>query len=66
MRKKELSEREKQFEDAKRYIENVEGGIDAVKKKTFTNRKTKDIRIDVEVLAGIAFISLIILIIKFS
>ena len=64
--KKELSAREKQFEDAKRYIENVEGGIDAVKKKTFRNRKTKDIRVDVEVLAGTAFISfLIILIIKF-
>ncbi len=53
---KEFKKRAQQFEQAERYIENVEGGIDAVKKKTFRNRKTKDVRVDIEVLAGTAFI----------
>ena len=63
--KKERSIREKQYEDARRYIENVDGGIDAVKKKTFRNRKTKDVRIDIEVLAGRAFLLLLIGILLF-
>lgn len=54
--KKEKELREKPYRDAQRYIENVDGGIDAIKKKTFRNRKTKDVRIDIEVLAGSAFL----------
>lgn len=61
MTKKELALRERQFDDAKRYIENVEGGVDATKKKTFRNRKTKDVRVDIEVLAGTAFLSIIVI-----
>ncbi len=57
--KKEKELRKKPYEDAQRYIENVNGGIDAVKKKTFRNRKTKDVRIDIEVLAGSAFLLLL-------
>ena len=57
--KKERAAREKQYEDAKRYIENIKGGVDAVKKKTFRNRKTKDVRIDIEILAGTAFLLLL-------
>lgn len=59
MTKSELKLREKQFDDAERYIENIEGGIDATKKKTFRNRKTKDVRVDIEVLAGRAFMSVL-------
>lgn len=60
--KKEKKERIKQYEDAKRYIENVKGGVDATVKKTFRNRKTKDTRIDIEILAGTAFIIALLLI----
>lgn len=59
--KKEREIRTQQFEEAKRYIENVDGGIDAVKKKTFRNRKTRDVRVDIEVLGGTAFLSIIVL-----
>lgn len=59
MTKKELQLRERQFDDAERYIENAEGGLDAVKKKTFRNRKTKDVRVDIEILSGIAFLSIV-------
>jgi hypothetical protein len=58
--RKELASREKPLKDALRYINNVEGGLDAVKKKTFRNRKTKDVRIDLEVLGGVAFISVLL------
>ncbi|MCB0652324.1 MAG: hypothetical protein KDC85_13695 [Saprospiraceae bacterium] len=61
LNKKFFLEREEQFEDAKRYIENIDGGIDAIKKKTFRNRKTKDSRIDIEVLEGTAFITILLI-----
>ena len=60
---KERKIRAQQFEDAKRYIENVSGGIDAVKKKTFLNRRTKDVRVDIEVLGGTAFVSILVMLI---
>lgn len=56
---KERDIREKPYEDAKRYVENVDGGIDAVVKKSFKNRRTKDVRIDVEVLGGTAFLMIL-------
>lgn len=61
--KKEKAQREKQYESAQRYVENVNGGIDAIVKKTFRNRKTKDVRIDIEVLGGTAFLTILLLII---
>ena len=62
--KKEKKVRENQIAQAKRYIENTEGGLDAVKKKTFRNRKTKDTRVDIEILAGTAFVSITLLLLK--
>lgn len=63
--KKELKEREKQFQEAERYINNTRGGIDAVKKKSFRNRKTRDVRVDIEILAGTAFALILFLIFNF-
>ena len=53
---RDLKAREKEFEKAQRYIEGVQGGADAIKKKTFRNRKTRDVRVDIEILGGTAFI----------
>ena len=61
--KKEKEQRGKQLEQARHYIEHSEGGLDAVKKKTFRNRKTKDTRVDIEILAGTAFVSIALLLI---
>ena len=60
--KKEQAIRDQSFKDAQRFIEQVEGGLDAPVRKTFRNRKTKDVRVDVEVWSGIAFISFILMI----
>lgn len=60
---KELKAREDEFKKAKRYIENVNGGVDAVKKKSFTNWKTEDIRVDIEILGGTAFVSFLFIVI---
>ena len=54
--------RKKPFEDAERFIKNVEGGVDAPIRKTFRNKKTKDVRVDIDVWSGTAFFSIIILI----
>lgn len=62
---KERKEREKQLADAQRFIENAQGGINAVKKKPFYSTKGGDIRIDVEVLGGIAFICLLLAVLLF-
>lgn len=60
--KKEFERRERPFEDAKRYIQQVDGGADAVKKKSFRNRKSKDARVDIEILGGTAFVSVVLII----
>ncbi len=39
--KKELDQRKKQLSKAKRFIENVEGGIDAPLRQTFEDRKDR-------------------------
>lgn len=49
--------REQPYQEASRFIEQVDGGIDAPLRRTFQNRKTRDVRIDIEVWGGIAFIS---------
>ena len=61
---KELKEREKQIQQAKRYVENTKGGIKAIKKKSFVNVKKKT-RIDIEILGGTAFITLLLLAVLF-
>jgi hypothetical protein len=64
--KSDLEKREKAFEKAERYISNAHG-IDAVKKKSFyASKKNKSIRVDVEVLGGQAFVTIILLILAFS
>ncbi|MCB0550778.1 MAG: hypothetical protein KDD19_24625 [Phaeodactylibacter sp.] len=60
----DVEKRKKSFEKAKRMIEDAEGGIDAVKKRSFyDDRKRRDIRVDVEILGGKAFVTIIIIII---
>ncbi len=59
---KELREREEQFTEAERYIQNVQGGADAIKKKSFHNRKTQNIRVDIEILGGTAFVIFVLFI----
>lgn len=54
----EQEERTEQLEKAERYIDNTTG-IEAPEKRRFLNRKTKDVRIDIEVLAGRAFVTLL-------
>ena len=60
--KKEQAIRDRPFKDAQRFIEQAEGGPDAPVRRTFRNRKTKDVRVDIEVWSGIAFISFILII----
>jgi len=55
---KELEERAEPFDKAERYIDNA-NGIEAPERRTFQNRKTKDVRVDIEVLAGRAFLTAI-------
>lgn len=55
--------RKKQFEDAERFINGVEGGVDAPIRRTFQNYKTRDVRVDIEIWSGKAFVTIIILII---
>ena len=57
----ERRRREKQLAEARRYIEQTNGGIDALKKKTFRNRQSRDARIDIEVLSGTAFVAIALL-----
>lgn len=58
LRPEELAERAEQFDKAKRYIDGA-NGIEAPERRTFQNRKTKDVRVDIEVLAGRAFLAAI-------
>ena len=54
--------RKNQFDSARRFIENVEGGVDAPLGKSFLNRKRRGIRVDIEILAGTAFAAVLVLI----
>jgi hypothetical protein len=53
--KRDQKLRASQFENARRFIENVDGGLDAPLGKSFLNRKKRGIRVDIEILAGTAF-----------
>ncbi len=61
--KSESNKREKEFEKARKFIENAEekGGVDAPVSKTYKTEGTKDVRVDIEVIKGKAFIPVIIL-----
>jgi hypothetical protein len=54
--------REKPFADAERFIKGAKGGVQAPLSQSFQNRKTKDVRVDIEVWNGFAFISIAIII----
>jgi hypothetical protein len=58
---KERQDREKQLADAQRFIENAQG-VDAPTTRIFRNLKHKrsDIRIDIEVIAGTAFMCVLL------
>ena len=58
----ERAARQQQFEDAERFINQVEGGIDAHAQRSFLNRKTRDVRVDIELWSGTAFIVILLLI----
>lgn len=57
----EQKKRERPFKDAERFIKQSEGGVDAPVRKTFRNRKTKDVRVDIEVWSGTAFVTIVLL-----
>ena len=60
LRPAERRARAKPFADARRFIENGKGGVDAPLGKTFSDRRRRAIRVDIEVLAGTAFLLLIL------
>jgi hypothetical protein len=53
--------RQKPFQKAQRMIAQINGGLDAQDKITFLVRRTRDIRVDVEVLSGKAFVSALLI-----
>lgn len=61
---KERARREKAFEKAEHYIRNAEDGIDSPLKKSFyDDKRNRSIRVDIEILAGKAFVALFFLVI---
>ncbi len=54
----EFEARKEPFENAERYIDQA-NGIQAPEQRTFLNRKTRDVRVDIEVRAGWAFVLLL-------
>lgn len=62
--KSELELRSKELEKAKNFIQNAgeKGGVDAQVSKSFRVDGTKDVRIDIEVIKGKAFISILFLV----
>jgi hypothetical protein len=56
--KKELLLRQVAFDKAKEFIEQTanNGGVDAQVSKTFRVKETRDVRVDIEVIKGTAFL----------
>ena len=60
----EVEKRKKAFQSAERFVKNTKGGIDARKGVSFyDDKKSKHIRVDVEILGGKAFVTIIFIII---
>jgi hypothetical protein len=61
---KEAKLREKEFEKAEKLIRRAgeNGGIDAKFSQTFQTKGTKGVRVDVEILSGRAFVTLLLII----
>lgn len=63
---KEFEKRKRSFKKVEQYVKSAEDGIDAVKKKSFyDDKKQRHIRVDVEILGGKAFVTIIILLFLF-
>lgn len=61
---KEVEKRKKAFQSAERFIKNTKGGLDARKGRSFyDDKKNKHVRVDIEILGGKAFVTIIIIII---
>ena len=62
-RDKEL--RKKPFKKAERFIKNAgqNNGVDAPVSKTFSNKEKPEIRVDIEVRKGIAFVTILIILV---
>ncbi len=58
----EQEQRRKSFEDAARFIDGAQGGLDAPQRRSFLSTQGKGLRVDIEIWGGTAFIALIILI----
>ncbi len=54
--------RKKPFEAAERFIEGAKGGVQAPEHRSFRNRQTRDVRVDIEVWSGIAFLTITLII----
>jgi hypothetical protein len=54
----EFEARKEPFEHAERYIDQT-NGVQAPEQRTFLNCKTRDVRVDIEVRAGWAFVLLL-------
>lgn len=63
--KKEAEKRKKEFEKAEDLIRRLEnhGGIDAHFSQSFRKKGTDDVRVDIEVLGGRAFVCLVLIVI---
>jgi hypothetical protein len=54
--------RKKPFADAERFVKGAKGGVQAPLRQSFRDPKTKDIRVDIEVWNGNAFVAITFLI----
>ena len=63
--KKEQNNRQELFEKAEHYIMSAgeKDGVDAPVKKTFLKKGSRDVRVDIEVILGVAFVAGILLLI---
>ena len=61
--KTEAELREKEFEKARNFINSAseKGGVDAPVSKTFKRKGSRDVRVDIEVIRGRAFVVLLVL-----
>ena len=58
----ERERRKKPFDAAERFIEGAKGGVRAPEHRSFRNRQTRDVRVDIEVWSGIAFLTITLII----
>ena len=66
--KKERENRKELFDKAERFIKAAgkKGGVTAKVTKKIQKKDSEDVRIDIEVIAGVAFVSLLLLLILYT